>query len=295
MGYCLTEPSVEQSDDHKMSLPYYYGYRYYDPESGRWISRDPAEERGGVNLYGFVGNDGLNGIDVLGLAEFKFESNYGIWYYRKYSVASNGGFYRSAVRPRTSTIITENWSLRHIVYFECRGDDLVNPRGAPGEEKLVSMTGKDTYFTSTWGKENFNRKEHKVRRNYTESDERWTDVTKYGTKFTDGKAPENKGGGKAIIVQMAATVQEAGTTGEWKFTPVLTFKGQDILSYVPAKAFKATGNQASYDGKVLVYCCKGKPEYKKFPEDKLNVQVGKSQRFSGKNQGMKFSEMKVEK
>ena len=38
----------------------YYGYRYYDPVTGRWPSRDPIEERGGINLYGFVGNDGVN-------------------------------------------------------------------------------------------------------------------------------------------------------------------------------------------------------------------------------------------
>jgi len=45
----------------------YYGHRYYDPETGRWPSRDPIEERGGVNLYGFVGNRSLNTIDILGL------------------------------------------------------------------------------------------------------------------------------------------------------------------------------------------------------------------------------------
>jgi RHS repeat-associated protein len=32
----------------------YYGYRYYDPVTGRWPSRDPIEERGGDNLYAFV-------------------------------------------------------------------------------------------------------------------------------------------------------------------------------------------------------------------------------------------------
>ena len=31
-----------------------------------WPSRDPIEERGGVNLYGFVGNNGINKIDFLG-------------------------------------------------------------------------------------------------------------------------------------------------------------------------------------------------------------------------------------
>lgn len=45
----------------------YYGYRYYDPATGRWPSRDPIQERGGLNLYGFVDNDGLNQWDFLGL------------------------------------------------------------------------------------------------------------------------------------------------------------------------------------------------------------------------------------
>ncbi len=47
----------------------HYGYRYYDPVTGRWPSRDPIGERGGLNLYGFVGNDGVNRWDLLGLDE----------------------------------------------------------------------------------------------------------------------------------------------------------------------------------------------------------------------------------
>lgn len=45
----------------------YYGLRYFAPGLGRFINRDPIEESGGVNLYGFVGNDGVNGWDYLGL------------------------------------------------------------------------------------------------------------------------------------------------------------------------------------------------------------------------------------
>jgi len=45
----------------------YYGHRYYCPPLGRWLNQDPIEERGGLNLYGFVGNDGVNWLDVLGL------------------------------------------------------------------------------------------------------------------------------------------------------------------------------------------------------------------------------------
>lgn len=45
----------------------FYGFRYYVPETGRWLNRDPIGERGGLNLYGFVGNSPLNWIDLLGL------------------------------------------------------------------------------------------------------------------------------------------------------------------------------------------------------------------------------------
>jgi RHS repeat-associated protein len=47
---------------------YYYGYRHYDPLNGRWPSRDPMQEMGGVNLYGFVNSDGVNQLDYLGLS-----------------------------------------------------------------------------------------------------------------------------------------------------------------------------------------------------------------------------------
>jgi RHS repeat-associated protein len=46
---------------------YYYGYRFYAPNLQRWLNRDPIEEKGGVNLYGFVHNSPLNGFDALGM------------------------------------------------------------------------------------------------------------------------------------------------------------------------------------------------------------------------------------
>lgn len=46
----------------------YYGLRYYNPSTGRWLSRDPIGERGGANLYGVVANSPVNHWDYLGLA-----------------------------------------------------------------------------------------------------------------------------------------------------------------------------------------------------------------------------------
>lgn len=48
---------------------FYYGYRCYDPLTGRWPSRDPIGERGGVPLYGFVRNDPVQHIDEDGLIQ----------------------------------------------------------------------------------------------------------------------------------------------------------------------------------------------------------------------------------
>lgn len=47
---------------------YYYGFRYYSSGTGRWLGRDPIEENGGMNLNGFLNNDGVNLYDILGLA-----------------------------------------------------------------------------------------------------------------------------------------------------------------------------------------------------------------------------------
>jgi RHS repeat-associated protein len=50
---------------------YYYLYRDYDPVTGRWLTRDPIDERGGINLYAIVGNNTVNTHDYLGREDAK--------------------------------------------------------------------------------------------------------------------------------------------------------------------------------------------------------------------------------
>jgi len=47
---------------------YYFRARWYEPETGRWLSPDPIGISGGLNLYVFCGNDPVNYIDPSGLA-----------------------------------------------------------------------------------------------------------------------------------------------------------------------------------------------------------------------------------
>lgn len=42
-------------------------FRAYDPQVGRWLSRDPIGENGGLNLYGYCGNNPLIFTDPYGL------------------------------------------------------------------------------------------------------------------------------------------------------------------------------------------------------------------------------------
>ena len=76
MGYFLTtspdrpptRPLVSPKTHTPGSPVKERGSRFYSPGLGRWSSRDPIAERGGMNLYGFVNNDTANNADHIGLA-----------------------------------------------------------------------------------------------------------------------------------------------------------------------------------------------------------------------------------
>jgi RHS repeat-associated protein len=57
----------------------YYGYRFYAASLGRWMTRDPLGETGGMNLYGFVGNGPMNAVDPWGLAYYNIEESTAFW------------------------------------------------------------------------------------------------------------------------------------------------------------------------------------------------------------------------
>lgn len=60
-GYMVFAPT---GTNIKLNLTW---YRAYSPELGRWLSRDPIGEEGGINLYGYVENRVIDSIDPEGL------------------------------------------------------------------------------------------------------------------------------------------------------------------------------------------------------------------------------------
>ena len=52
----------------------YWGYRWYSPGMGRWVSRDPVGEVGGRHLYAIAHNEHVYSFDALGLKRSSCEN-----------------------------------------------------------------------------------------------------------------------------------------------------------------------------------------------------------------------------
>jgi RHS repeat-associated protein len=71
----MTQVSGSLNADFGFTGDYYHAatglslteFRVYDPNLGRWLSRDPMGEYEGIDLYGYVTNDPINWNDPFGL------------------------------------------------------------------------------------------------------------------------------------------------------------------------------------------------------------------------------------
>ncbi len=63
-----SKPWVAHNGSNSDGL-YYYGYRFYDPQTQRWLNRDAIMELGSINLYGFVQNKPTGAVDPFGWSD----------------------------------------------------------------------------------------------------------------------------------------------------------------------------------------------------------------------------------
>ena len=54
----------------------YFRMRWHDPDTGRWLSKDPIGLSGGLNLYAFCGNRQLYYCDWIGWCPSEDESSW---------------------------------------------------------------------------------------------------------------------------------------------------------------------------------------------------------------------------
>ncbi len=65
---------AEKRIDNKSGL-ILFGFRFYDPNTGRWISQDPIGNLDGPNLYAYLHNNPLSHFDRFGLATESNQQN----------------------------------------------------------------------------------------------------------------------------------------------------------------------------------------------------------------------------
>ncbi len=123
-----------------------YGYRFYDPLTGRWPSRDPIGERGGVNLYGLVGNDGVNRWDLLGLLEFERVSNSTV--HEGFQISGGDGFLSLSVKDMKGDLLLYSVTYEHKDVKLCDCDKLYH---RDGTSKMGPVYFADSRNGIGWG------------------------------------------------------------------------------------------------------------------------------------------------
>ena len=71
--HLLSTPWTFASKRHDPTGLIYFGQRYYDQETSTWLTPDPVGYTAGPNLYAYVSNNPITGVDLYGLIEYTLE------------------------------------------------------------------------------------------------------------------------------------------------------------------------------------------------------------------------------
>ena len=118
---------------------YYYTYRYYNPQLMRWLTEDPIAEDGGLNLYGFCGNNPVCRYDKDGRA-----------YFAKRALAGQSWSEKFSINAKLDAAEWE-WSHEHLFYGT--PDNPLDDVGYFGDGKVRSdeARAKSKYIVTSSG------------------------------------------------------------------------------------------------------------------------------------------------
>ena len=96
----------------------YFGHRYLNTVTGRWLSREPLGEAESVNLYAYCHNDPVNKVDYLGLDEIKIVGNDVFYVVEK---KAEKGIHTTAASAWIQNLINEENVASHKIGTVVRG------------------------------------------------------------------------------------------------------------------------------------------------------------------------------
>ncbi|ENA0609664.1 RHS domain-containing protein [Enterobacter bugandensis] len=115
---------------------HYNRYRYYEPESGRYISPDPIGLAGGLNLYSYVPNP-LTWIDPLGLTSCSPNKK------TTYEGTSRRDAFRQAKRDAGIPMSQQPKSITRPNLLDSSGNKKLNNIGQPIKTRQYELTNNE--------------------------------------------------------------------------------------------------------------------------------------------------------